>query len=289
MKLQWVFLLGSLILAGAKHANSQNAGMRVPKSVEAGNAFAIQTTGSGIGTLYIIGMNQVLRQNVQLGHRIQIRAGSLCNAGNYLVILSSRSFKQDESLEVTSAREPAKLSFLAEPSRLPVETHDGITGTAYLFDAYGNLIIAPMPVSFTLSNSSSQTQSHATNSTLGAAWIAMDSTSKQASDQFQASAGNVSVSRTIRQEAGDPCALTMSVRQADQFLQLQTNPVHDCSGNAVPDGTIITFTESFHGRQSTADVPIKHGIAKVDLPAHDGALLSVASGVVLGNQIRWKR
>jgi hypothetical protein len=37
------------------------------------------------------------------------------------------------------------------------------------------------------------------------------------------------------------------------------------------------------------DVPLKQGIAKVEMPAHSGATISVASGVVLGNQIRWEQ
>jgi hypothetical protein len=57
----------------------------------------------------------------------------------------------------------------------------------------------------------------------------------------------------------------------------------------VPDGTIVTFTESFDGVQSTVDVPLKHGVAQVQMAMHDGATISVASGVVLGNQIRWKK
>jgi hypothetical protein len=65
--------------------------------------------------------------------------------------------------------------------------------------------------------------------------------------------------------------------------------VRDCSGNAVPDGTIVTFTETYGDAQSTVDVPLKRGVAKVVLPAHRGATISVASGVVLGNQVRWER
>ena len=68
---------------------------------------------------------------------------------------------------------------------------------------------------------------------------------------------------------------------------LQTDPVRDCSGNPVPDGTIVTFTESYAGSQSTVDVPLKRGIAHTELPAHAGATISVAAGVVMGNEIRW--
>jgi hypothetical protein len=57
----------------------------------------------------------------------------------------------------------------------------------------------------------------------------------------------------------------------------------------VPDGTIVTFTENYGGTQSTADVPLKQGIAQVELPAHPGATITVASGVVLGNEIHWQK
>jgi hypothetical protein len=33
---------------------------------------------------------------------------------------------------------------------LPVSLHDGITGAVYVFDAYHNLILKPLPVSFEL-------------------------------------------------------------------------------------------------------------------------------------------
>jgi hypothetical protein len=36
-------------------------------------------------------------------------------------------------------------------------------------------------------------------------------------------------------------------------------------------------------------VPLKRGVAKVEMPAYPGANISVASGVVLGNQIHWGR
>ena len=61
----------------------------------------------------------------------------------------------------------------------------------------------------------------------------------------------------------------------------------DCNGNAVPDGTIVTFTEMYAGRQATVDVPLKRGIARTELPAFGGAVISVAAGVVMGNEIRW--
>jgi hypothetical protein len=35
------------------------------------------------------------------------------------------------------------------------------------------------------------------------------------------------------------------------------------------------------------DVPLKRGIAQAELPAYNGAKISAATGVVLGNEIRW--
>jgi hypothetical protein len=81
----------------------------------------------------------------------------------------------------------------------------------------------------------------------------------------------------------------MNARQSGTLVQLVTDPVRDCSGNAVPDGTIVTFTETYNGAQSTIDEPLKHGIAEVEVSSHNGAKFSIASGVVMGNQIRWEK
>jgi hypothetical protein len=78
----------------------------------------------------------------------------------------------------------------------------------------------------------------------------------------------------------------MTARPNGKSVELQTEPIRDCSGNPVPDGTIVTFTESYNGTQTTADVPIKQDIARVQMPVHIGAVISVASGVVAGNEIR---
>ena len=117
----------------------------------------------------------------------------------------------------------------------------------------------------------------------------MDSTSREAKDEFVARVGDVSSTRVVGQVPGDPCTLKMSVKAVGDKVQLQTNPVRDCSGNAVPDGTIVTFTEWYNDTRATVDVPLKQGIATVEMPAHRGATISVASGVVLGNQIRWEQ
>ena len=123
----------------------------------------------------------------------------------------------------------------------------------------------------------------------GAAWTELDSTTRQGADKFLANAGDVSSRRVVSQVPGDPCGLTMTARREGKQVALATDPIRDCSGNPVPDGEVVTFTAAYDGDQSTADVPIKRGIARIDMPIHDGALISVASGVVMGNQIRWEK
>jgi hypothetical protein len=282
----WTFLAG-LAFATCSRAFAQDLGVTAPTTVQAGSAFSITVSGSGSGTLYIVGPDQVMKKNVQLGNVVPFHAGSLVHAGQYSVILSSPSGTQSTSLDVLPVDKPAKIKFLAEPSRLPVDLPDGITGTVYVFDPFGNLIVTPTPVTFEVSAPSGALQTQSATTRDGAAWIRMSTTKQQGIDNFTARIGDLDVSRSVHQVAGDPCQLTMTAHQSGQSLLLQTAPVRDCSGNPVPDGTIVTFSEAYDGGTSTADVPLKHGIASVDLPVHDGGMLSVATGVVMGNQIRW--
>jgi hypothetical protein len=68
---------------------------------------------------------------------------------------------------------------------------------------------------------------------------------------------------------------------------VQTDPVRDCSGNAVPDGTIVTFTQNDASGKSTVDARVKRGVARAEMPTAQRATISVASGVVVGNELRW--
>jgi hypothetical protein len=284
-----VFALSGLAAVLMQQVFAEGRSISLPKAIEAGKAFSIQSTGNGKATLYIIGPGQVLERDVRLGETAFFAPGSLYNAGRYLVLLAIGSSTESGSFDVVPASKPADLGFLAKPSRLQVGLHDGITGAVYVFDAYRNLIVAPMPVSFELSNPSGTVQKRMVETREGVAWTAMDSTAQQGADKFVARIGTVSGTRVVGQVPGDPCGLKITARQAGHQLQLVTDPARDCNGNAIPDGTVVTFTETYNGSQSTVDVPLKHGIAEVQMPAHSGATISVASGVVLGNQIRWER
>ena len=276
-----------LLFAALQLAAAQS--MTLPSTIQAGSAFEIQTTGNGSGILYIVGPAQLLRKDVKLGGAIAFDAGLLTNAGQYVVILTAGSSTEQRPLEVLPANQPAHLTFLARPSRLPVSLHNGISGAVYIFDAYHNLITQPATVSFDLTPPTGAAQHRNVTTADGAAWIQLNSTAKEGMSKFVAQVGGVSSKRIIEQVPGDPCGLRISAQPAGEQLQLKTDPVRDCSGNAVPDGTVVTFTEDYNGTQSTVDVPLKRGIAEVKMPAHPGATISVASGVVLGNEIHWQR
>jgi hypothetical protein len=263
--------------------------LRLAKTVIAGQAFSIQSTGSGKAVLYVVGLGQVLKRDVQLGETESFPAGTLSSAGHYLVLVVGASSKESGSFDVVPAEQPAAISFLAKPSRLPVGRHKGISGAAYVFDAYQNLVTSPLPVSFELSNKSGATQARTVVTRDGAAWTEMDSSSREGAAKFVVRVGGVSSTRVIQQVPGDPCGLTVNARPSGQRIELATDLVRDCSGNSVPDGTIVTFTETYPGGQATVDVPLKQGVAQVQMPAHNGAKISVASGVVMGNEIRWQK
>ncbi|HVX57322.1 MAG TPA: hypothetical protein VHA37_06320 [Candidatus Saccharimonadales bacterium] len=276
-------LAGGLLLAAAPGLGAQ--ALTAPKTVQAGTAFSLQSGGSGQATLYIVGMGGVFKRDVQ-GSDIAIPEDTLVRAGHYIAFLSTAP-NDVVSIEVTPAK-VANISFFARPSRLPVGLRNGITGAVYLFDSYRNLVTRPTPVDFELSTNTAP-EKRTVQAKNGSAWVALDSSPKEAAARFIAKAGNVSETRIIQQVPGEPCSIKVSAKPNGNKISLETEPVKDCGGNPVPDGTIVTFTENYHGMQSVVDVPLKKGVAKVDMPAVPGANISVASGVVLGNEIHWGR
>lgn len=263
--------------------------LTLPEKITAGKALTLSTEGSGPATLYIAGTGQALKREIQLGSTITLPAGTLYSAGHYTVVLAAASALQARDLTVTAEATPAHISFLARPSRLPVGVHDGISGAAYLFDSYRNLITTPVPVTFQLSVGSSAPVTRTVNSSNGAAWTLLDSAPHQGAARFVATAGRAETARIIQQVPGDPCSIRLTARPAGQKVIVETDPLRDCGGNPVPDGTIVTITETHEGQRTSADVPLKRGVARVEMPAYAGASISAASGVVLGNDIRLGR
>ncbi len=258
--------------------------LRVPQNAVAGRPISIGLSGSGNGTLLLIGQGQVIKRDVALGNDVQIKGEELRSAGRWIAILRSARASQSQAFWVQPGP-PENLNFLARPSRVPVNQQGAISGTVFLFDKFNNWVLQPTSVNFNLSVKGSGV-SRAVTSRNGVAWIETSSAPREGAAQFVASAGNISVRRVIQQVASQPCNLRMHVsRRTHDRIIVETDPVRDCTGNAVPDGTIVTFTQNDKTGRSTVDARIKKGIARAELPASDNAMISVAAGYTLGNEL----
>lgn len=277
------FIIG-IVMLFALLAGAQN--LSLPTDATAGQSASISTTGSGSATVYIFGPGTAIKRKVELGQPVPIEGDQLKQAGRYMVILEG-----SESASGSFFVAPAKLetvAFLARPSRVPAAKKDVITGSAYLFDKYNNLVIEKYPVKFDVAVEGAAAATRTEDSTNGIAWVKMDSGKRAGAAQFTASANGATVQRVVQETASDPCAIRMKAQAAkDGDILVETDPIRDCSGNPVPDGTIVTFTSTDKSGRSTVDARIKRGIAQAELPASQDATLSVAAGVVLGNEIHW--
>ena len=88
MRTRPLFLLTTMALAVMQPVLAQDMSLTFPKTVEAGSAFSIHIAGSGKAALYIVGLGQVLKREVEAGGTAFFPAGSLYNAGRYLVVLA---------------------------------------------------------------------------------------------------------------------------------------------------------------------------------------------------------
>jgi hypothetical protein len=279
-----VFLDGAvwltLVLVVSPAAGAE---LRVPATVEAGHEFAIPTTGAGQGTFYLVGPDHVAKRSVNLGQDLQIKASDLHAAGSYQVVLCDSSCTS-ASFEVTAAP-PAHLSFFLHPSRVPVSTRDSIDATAFVFDPYFNLVLAPSVVDFQSLAGSATNSSRPTPTRNGVAWMRMDSSTHEGPVQVKAIVKNVVETRVVQQVASEACGLRVKGTQTGNVVSLETEPVRDCGGNTLPDGTVVSFTLIDQEGRSTVDTPIKKGIARARFKLNGSARISIACGVVLGNEI----
>jgi hypothetical protein len=258
------------------------AQLQISSPVKAGSGTTLQAPGSGNTTLYLFGPGAANKRTVQRG-TISISGDELKTAGRYTAILdgSSTSF-----FVVAATLE--KISFIARPSRVPAAASGAVLGSAFLFDRFQNLVLAPTPVSFRLAVEGAAGEERSVTAKDGVAWVQLNSGRRSGAAQFVASAGEIRVRRIVQQVAADPCSIRMKASRAPNGnILVETQPIQDCSGNAVPDGTIVTFTSVDAAGRSTVDARIKRGFARAELPASSSATLSVAAGVVLGNEIRW--
>jgi hypothetical protein len=258
------------------------ADLQLPASVTSGAGLNIPTRGSGSVTMYLVGPGTAIKRKIDLGQSIQLSGDDLKNAGRYLIALENG----DTASFFVTAGPVSSIAFLARPSRVPAATPNVISGTAFLFDKAQNLVLQPQPVKFEL-NVNGQSVTRTESSRDGVAYTKLDSSRKEGPAQFVASSGSASVRRVVQEVAADPCSIRMTAQRAHNGILVQTEPIRDCSGNPVPDGTIVTFTSQESNGKSTVDARIKRGIAQAQLPPSDNATISVAAGVVVGNEIKW--
>jgi hypothetical protein len=277
------FLLLTLSLAAAAFA----ADLRLPSKAAAGQGVTIGTSGSGDATLYIVGPGTAIKRQVKLGEDIQLKSEELRKSGYYELALASEEGTSSKELYVAPAA-AEKINFLARPSRVPVGEPKVIAGTAFVFDQYENLVVVPTPVTFDLAVPGAAAKVERQTSKDGVAYLQTGSGTKAGPGQFTATVGDTSVRRVVEETASEPCNLRFKVHREKEGLIAETDPVRDCSGNVIPDGTIVTFISNEPGKgRSTVDARVKKGIARAVLPPVPGATISVASGVVLGNEVRW--
>jgi len=272
------FVLGVLLALSSLCA----AQPPVLDTVQAGAGTTLQVPGAGSTVLYLFGPAGVSKREVQRG-AVALSGDELKVAGRYTAIVDGKS-----SAFFVTAGPLEKVSFIAHPSRVPAATSGAVLGSAFLFDRFQNLVLAPTPVSFRLAVDGTAGEERKVTAKNGVAWVQLSSGRRGGPAQFVASSGAVSVRRVVQQVAADPCSIRMRAsRAADGNILVETAPIQDCSGNAVPDGTIVTFTSVDAAGRSTVDARIKRGFARAELPASSSATLSVATGVVMGNEIRW--
>ena len=283
--LLWVGLFLVLTVACLTSIGAaQGTGLRAPSTATAGTAVSIATFGSGDATLYLLGPGHTSKQKVRLGEAISVGSDQIRAAGRYLAILCSGTCQS--AFFYVSPAGPASMSFLVHPSRVAVKQPGAISGVAFPYDKFHNLIVAPITIDFQLKSNGSDSVARPTTTQHGVAWFRANSGNRAGTAQISASVGDLSVRRVVQQVASDPCNLRIKAQRTAKSILVETEPVRDCSGNAVPDGTIVTFTATDPIGKSTVDMPVKQGVARAQLTASGSTVISVASGVVMGNHIR---
>jgi hypothetical protein len=254
------------------------ADLKAPKQATAGEGITI--TAADSGDLLLFGPGGATKRKVS-GGDVQIPGEDVRAAGRYMAILDDASTE----FYIVSAK-PTTVNFLARPSRVPVSRPDAISGVAFVFDDFQNLVQKPTPVKFDLSVKENAPTTRTVESKNGIAFTRLPSANKEGAAQFVASvAGGTPVRRVVQQVASDACDLRMKAQKTDKSIIVETDPIKDCSGNAVPDGTIVTFIEVTEKGRSTVDARIKRGTARAELPLASSGTISVASGVVTGNEL----
>lgn len=273
-------ILVALVLAAA----AQAAEIHTPQQVTAGTSITIPTSGSGDATFYLIGPDVASKKKVQAGSDISVESDSLQLAGRYVAVLCASDGCASSNFFVVPAA-ANKVSLLVHPSRVPVGSANGISTVAFVFDNFHNFVTKPEQVKFSILPKDAKEISADRASQNGVAWVRISSAKKEGPVRIAAAIGNANEVRVVQQVAAEACNLRIKASRVKNAFLIETDPVRDCSGNSVPDGTVVSFTKSDSAGKTTVDVPIKRGVAKVEMPIDGRARITVASGVVTGNEL----
>ena len=266
-------------------SSGQDVAIRPPAGAIAGQATSVATTGGGAATFYLVGPSMALKRDVQLGEEVSLTGKQLQSAGRYVATICTDTCSSVGFF--VSPAKPESLTFLVHPSRAPVGENDVISGVAFPFDDFGNLVTAPATVQFQWSASKGQEgASRSVQTRDGVAWFRANSGKSAGALQIEASLGALKARRVVQQVASDPCSLRIKGQRTAKGIMVETEPVRDCAGNPVPDGTIVSFTAKNGDEISTVDVPIKQDVARARIKANGPVVISAASGVVMGNELR---
>jgi len=280
-----IALVAAIALCLAVAASAQDVSLRTPSGAVAGNPASIGTTGSGSATLYLVGPSASFKREVQLGQDVSLTAKELQTAGRYAAIVCSGSCSSAGFFVA-----PAKvvtLTFLVHPSRAPVAQNGAVSGVAITFDEFHNLVFTPATVQFQLEAKGSAAVSHNAQTHDGVAWFRTSSGKSAGPLQISASINNdITAKRVVQQVASDPCNLRIKGQRTSKGIVVETEPVRDCSGNPVPDGTVVTFTAKSGNQTSSVDAPVKQDVARATMLAQGSVVISAASGVAMGNELR---
>jgi hypothetical protein len=278
MRTRLTVLFVSLFLAALVQAE-----LRPPAQATAGTAFTIASSGAGDGTFYLIGPAHISKRKVSGGGEISVQGDEVEQAGRYTAI-----FCADQCSAVNFFVRPAqasRLSLLVHPSRVPVAASNAISAVAFVFDRFHNLVLSPQKVDFKVMPPEGAAISQSKTTANGVAWIRITSARKGGPAKVGASIGDVAEMRVVQQVASEACNLRIKAVPSPKGIAVETDPVRDCSGNFVPDGTVVSFTKTDASGKTTVDAPIKRGVARVEMAVSGTARVSVASGVVNGNEL----
>lgn len=277
-------LVTGVFICLAMVAAAQDASLPVPSNAIAGQAASIATTGNGSATFYLRGPSISFKREVVLGQNIDLSAKELQSAGDYVAVLCTGTCSSARFF--VAPGKSAALTFLVHPSRAPVGVNDVISGVALPFDQFHNLMLTPATIQFQLTAKGSAPSSRNVQTHDGVAWFRTSSGKSAGALQISASLSDLVARRVVQQVASEPCNLRIKGQQTAKGILVETEPVRDCSGNPVPDGTIVTFTAKDGHEVSFVDAPVKQDIARATLVAKGPVVVSAASGVATGNELR---